>query len=318
MQNTKGAIMKFNKGITMKYLILILATMQIANAQMTTAEIDFQNHFFAAMKELFPSHKSVGHEKYVSFCDPSATITNEQGQVIPATCGFSRVGCSLENCNDYTVDASWYSFKKYSPAVFDVDGNEVTPAESIPEFYETIMMFNKPLRSVVQVKVDSILLVIKEKKDWSNRVLKIKDVRVLLIRCGNNEVNGQSVLIRIHKNKTPADLDLLDCIEAEKINFSNENAAKKAKSDKIKTGKAIRDVCQSAIDLIIGWNVLNNLSEAQINSMQITFSETEKALKDSRPALAKKFALLINPDGVIVTEQMKLEVIEILDTILVQ
>ena len=302
----------------MKYLILILMTMQVANAQITQAELDFNSHFFTAMKSLYPSHKSVGHEKYISFCDPSAKITDEHGKVIPARCGFSRVGCSLENCNDYTVDHSWYSFKKYAPAVFDEDGNEVTAAEEVPEFYETVMMFGKPLKSVIQAKVDSILLVIKEKLDWKNRVLFIKDARVLLIRCGNNEVNGQAVLNRIHKNKTPANLDLLDCIEAEKIKLDSENAIAKAKSDKIKTGKQIRDVCQSAIDLIVGWNISNGLDEAQINSMQATFNKTEKALRDSRPGKAKKFALLINPDGIIVTEQMKLEVIELLDTLLIQ
>ena len=305
MQNTEGAIMK-NKGVFMKYLLIILLTINFASAQMTQSEIDFQNNFSKAIKVLAPSVKLVSHKKYISFCDPLAVVVDENGNEIAARCGFVRTGCFLENCNDYELDHEWYSFKKYSEL------------DTVPEFYETIMMFNKPTKLAIQVEVDKILAERQAKLDWKNRVLFIKDARVLLKRCGNNEINGQSVLNRIHLNKLPQDLILLACIETEKEKLDSELAVIKSKEDKIKIGMAIRKACDSAINLIIGYNIHNNLSKIQIDSMQVTFAPTEKALRSFRPLEAKTQIQTITPDGIVVTQKMKDEVLDIINKLLAQ
>jgi len=299
----------------MKFLFLILIL--ITNVEAAT-EQEFSRFFHKAIKVLVPTIKQVSHKKYISACDPTAKVTDENGDVITARCGFARVGCSLVNCNSYEVDYAWYSNKKYAPAVYDANGVEITPAEVVPEYYETIMMFSKPSKAVIMTEVDSILAAKQAKLDWRNRVLFIQDARVLLKRCGNNEVNAQSVLNEIHKRKNAADMVLLGCIESEKVILDAEKTASNAMAVKIQTGKAVRNACQAALDLIAGYNVANNLTQLQLDTMQATFDQAEKALRSSRPMKAKTLIEAIAPDEVAITTAMKLEVLAILDSILAQ
>jgi len=288
----------------MKWNLIFICLLSLtlnANAN----EENFANNFNAALKSLLPGIKSVPFNKYISHCDMTAKITDQNGNVINSSCGFSRVGCATD-CNDYEVDHLWYSVKQY-----DLD-------EELPEVYERIMLFEKPSKALIQIEIDKIMAVAQAKMDWRNRVLFIKDISVLLKRCGNDEINGQSVLNRIYNDKSDSNLALLNCIETEETKFKSETSLKLIKENKIQTGIAIRNVCQTALDLIAGYNVANSLSEAQVDSMQSTFAEIEKSLKSSRPKKAKVLIQAVSVDGTIITEQMKLEVIAILDTILVQ
>lgn len=74
-------------------------------------------------------------------------------------------------------------------------------------------------------------------------------------------------------------------------------------------GAAARIACQTALDLIAGHNIENAFTSEQITQMVITFAPIQQALMLNRPSLAKTLISAITPDGVIITEQLKTDIL---------
>jgi len=85
--------------------------------------------------------------------------------------------------------------------------------------------------------------------------------------------------------------------------------AKRSKESKIELGKKARAVCTNCLDLIAGHNLELNLSAEQITQMQTTFANIQSALMTNRPSTAKFLISNLTPDGVIITEAFKAEVL---------
>lgn len=81
---------------------------------------------------------------------------------------------------------------------------------------------------------------------------------------------------------------------------------------KIVEGAKARQACQSVLDLVAGYNLDNDLTAEQITSMQTTFSTIFQLLLANRPSSAKALINAIDPDGVIVTTQMKQDCLDLL------
>jgi hypothetical protein len=86
--------------------------------------------------------------------------------------------------------------------------------------------------------------------------------------------------------------------------------AKQARADK---GRKHRECCIAVLDAIGGYNDEANLSDEQISQMQITFSDAWDALNAFKANISKELIASITPDGIIVTEELKSELLEIFE-----
>lgn len=98
--------------------------------------------------------------------------------------------------------------------------------------------------------------------------------------------------------------------ESEEYTISQEDItaeiqASRGLYSKVELGKAARLTCESVLDLIAGYNIDRQLTSEQITIMQTTFGTIQSCLQASRPSTAKTLINLINPDGVLVTQEMK-------------
>jgi hypothetical protein len=100
--------------------------------------------------------------------------------------------------------------------------------------------------------------------------------------------------------------DLIPSVEA-------EQAAQAQKQARIASGAADRAKCQNALDLIAGYNRERTLSFEQITQLQQTFAQAESLLRASRPDFAKQVITALVPDGILVTQEMKQDVLSLLE-----
>lgn len=94
------------------------------------------------------------------------------------------------------------------------------------------------------------------------------------------------------------------------MNVKIANALRK--KELLEAGKKAREVCTQCLDTIAGFNLSRSLTVEQITEMQSTFSQIQMALMTSRPSTAKFLIGAITVDGVLVTQEMKDDVLELL------
>lgn len=88
--------------------------------------------------------------------------------------------------------------------------------------------------------------------------------------------------------------------------------AEQARAARIDAGRAARRDCEHVLDLIAGFNLERELTLEQISQMQQLFGQAEQALRAGRPTLAKQAIQAIEPDGVLVSAEMKAEALALL------
>lgn len=115
----------------------------------------------------------------------------------------------------------------------------------------------------------------------------------------NEEISPAHILSKTHT------FEIIDITSQEEI-----EAAKQAK---IEAGKKAREICQSVLDLVAGYNLDRELTLEQITQMQTTFANAEAALRAGRPTYAKIFISAITADEVLVTQEMKNLCLELLE-----
>lgn len=89
-------------------------------------------------------------------------------------------------------------------------------------------------------------------------------------------------------------------------------AQQAALAAKIAQGRADRAKCETALDLVAGYNRDRALSIEQITQMQQMFAQAEALLRANRPDFAAQVISGIVPDGEIITQEMKDDVLSIL------
>jgi hypothetical protein len=95
----------------------------------------------------------------------------------------------------------------------------------------------------------------------------------------------------------------------ELVDITAELAEKARLADLKLKGAEARIACEECLDLIAGHNISANLSSDQITSMSVLFAPIVQALMLNRPSLAKSLISVIVPDGIIVTDQLKADVL---------
>jgi hypothetical protein len=88
-------------------------------------------------------------------------------------------------------------------------------------------------------------------------------------------------------------------------------AEQQALQSKISLGKNSRLCCEEVKDLIAGYNLSRSLTLSEINQMLSTFAAAKQYLDNNMAQTAKAQIEAINPDGVIVTEEMKQDALNI-------
>lgn len=84
------------------------------------------------------------------------------------------------------------------------------------------------------------------------------------------------------------------------------------KQEMLAKGARARAVCQDCLDIIAGFNIDRVLTGAQVTQMQQTFGTIEALLRANRPASAKPLIEALTPDGVLVTQEMKSVILDVL------
>ena len=75
-------------------------------------------------------------------------------------------------------------------------------------------------------------------------------------------------------------------------------------------GKKFRSCCESVLDYIAGMNSDRELTTEQIDEMEVTFGGIAQLLRANRPQSAKVLIEQIVVDDVLVTEEMKQDILE--------
>jgi len=88
----------------------------------------------------------------------------------------------------------------------------------------------------------------------------------------------------------------INMTEQELINESNRLAD---------IGQGARGSCHQCLNIIAGYNKDKNLSLFQLTQMMANFSQIYFYLEKGFPATAKKNILAVEPDGVIITQELK-------------
>jgi hypothetical protein len=127
-------------------------------------------------------------------------------------------------------------------------------------------------------------------------------------------VNGEPVILS--QTQIPAVTEtwimLLPEYEIETLDITAEYEAQQAKLAMIKLGAEYDRRCIEALNYIGGFNLLNNRTIEQIDQLEVQFASAKDALKSGRPDKAYSLIASIEPDGIIVTTDLKTQVINIL------
>lgn len=93
--------------------------------------------------------------------------------------------------------------------------------------------------------------------------------------------------------------------------ISAEVLAEQEYQERVLLGVRDEKCCKEVKNLIGGWNRQRSLTAEQITQMITTFSTINLMLANDRPDSAKALISAISPDGVIVTQQMKDEILSV-------
>lgn len=100
-----------------------------------------------------------------------------------------------------------------------------------------------------------------------------------------------------------------DYILSDPMDISAEMLLYKTRLDRIQAGEAVRLLTDRVMNTVIGFNCEHNLSTEQLDEMEASFAPILAKLQAFRPDTAKTLIEAIIPDGVLVTEEMRSELL---------
>ena len=201
--------------------------------------------------------------------------------------------------------------------------NLVVPAAEVTK--PTLQEFENELvvwKAELTAEEDARLAEIARKEDLTNRFNTIhsKDSGVpafhqaaLIVAETADTANAKKYIFDlINDISRSAEAEtLMSQIEAKDVELTAAQAVQAVKSTRKALGRLARETCQDVLDVIAGWNMERSLTEQQITDLQVAFSDTEAALQANRPHQAKPLIEAITPDEVLITQEMKDEVLEV-------
>ena len=97
--------------------------------------------------------------------------------------------------------------------------------------------------------------------------------------------------------------------QVEILDVTAEHEEKARIDNLIKQGEQAKLACDRVMSLISGYNLTRNLTAEQITEMSTLFAPIIQCLMISRPSSAKALIGQVVPDGVLVTEQIKTDIL---------
>lgn len=98
--------------------------------------------------------------------------------------------------------------------------------------------------------------------------------------------------------------------EVKKADFDAKELKKQNRATKKERGRIARQKCKDALDYVAGGNLDSELTEEQVDAMQVAFADIFQALQSNRPGKALRLIKLVTDPAY---EDMKNELIEILE-----
>ena len=106
---------------------------------------------------------------------------------------------------------------------------------------------------------------------------------------------------------------LMTEIEAKDVELTALQAIYNTKEARKALGRKSRLVCEEILDIIGGWNWTRALTQEQVTQMETTFANIQSALQALRPDRARTLIMDVEIDGVLLTQEMYNEVMEVYD-----
>ena len=177
-------------------------------------------------------------------------------------------------------------------------------------YYDRLVIDSKPLLSEFQSLLDSYKASKIADINFENKVCEMQsDFRQLAKKCGYERANITKLMHEIIDNK---DQVKKTCLESKVSELASEKARNERIQEKKRLGALADSISKDVYNLIAGYNLDRNLTTEQINQMESTFSPIMQALQAKRPKKAKGLINSIQPDGNLITQEMKDDVLYLL------
>ena len=143
-------------------------------------------------------------------------------------------------------------------------------------------------------------------QDLKDRVKALKDINRTHFNL-NPDIPNVTLWIKenIYEADPTSAENNLQALETEDANVKTAKDAQVVIDNKVATGQFVRKVCSYILDLVIGNNKEKNLTEAQLNQMEVDYANVFKHLQNYRPIDAKNAIVAMSPDGTLVTQADK-------------
>lgn len=143
-------------------------------------------------------------------------------------------------------------------------------------------------------------------EDIKTRFSAIKDPHSVFARLSKDIVNPALEMERIIKEK---DEPALAQLESEFAAQQAERAEQATKDAKMAFAKGLVNTVHGCVEIIMKHNIDNGLSKTQKDQQASDYSDAFNALKDWRPGKFKSAITVLTPDGTLVTQELKDELL---------
>jgi hypothetical protein len=165
-------------------------------------------------------------------------------------------------------------------------------------FFNKITMQDKPAFEFFSNALDAHKASLK--RDRSDELFNSVDISKLLEYLYSLDLVYTKYEEYIMDKANEDDQEFFDLLKTKE----QEHDLRKKDLDAISYGKELRRICNETLELITGINATEkNLTREQIDVMQQTYSDIQKALESLRPDTALYLLSIAEPDGTIVVEQ---------------
>lgn len=161
------------------------------------------------------------------------------------------------------------------------------------------------LTDIERARIDEINRV----ADIRSRFNAISDIRGALNKAGLKIGNPALELKRIIEENDQFRLSALESAFSE---FEAEQNEAKQKKEEMKIANALVDICLECVKIVMKHNIKNGLSKEQKDQQALDYSDLFDSLSKWRPGKLKSSISATTPDGVLVKQDLKDELLNFL------
>jgi len=179
----------------------------------------------------------------------------------------------------------------------DLDQNPVA-GPTLEAAQADFLIYKQELLDAENARLAEIARVEDIKSRWS----LVTDIRAV--------VNASNPALELKRIIDEDDQATLTQIELDWDSHASDLSSKHEKSVRKELGKRAREACLGALDVVAGWNLERELTTDQVDQMTSSFSTILQLLQSNRFSSARAAIVEITPDGTLVTQEMKDEILE--------